>query len=84
MAKKKLQGKIVSDKMQKTVVVAVEVPKKHPIYGKTIKNTRRFLARNDNSKALAKLGDMVKIEESVRYSKKSSWKVLGVLNKEEK
>lgn len=76
MAKRILTGQIVSDKMQKTVVVAVEVPKKHPLYGKEIKNTMRFKARNE---AEAKLGDMVVIEESRPYSKAVNWVVMEVI-----
>jgi small subunit ribosomal protein S17 len=74
MSAKKLTGKIVSDKMQKTVVVAVEMHKKHPIYSKIVKNTRRFKARNDSD---AKLNDVVVIEECKPFSKDVSWKVVG-------
>ena len=42
MAQKTLTGKIISDKMQKTVVVAVEIPTRHPIYNKLMKNTKKF------------------------------------------
>lgn len=76
MSKKILTGKVVSDKMQKTVVVAVEVPKKHPLYGKSIKNTQRFKAHNEIG---AKLGDMVDIEESRPLSKEKSFVVKEVL-----
>lgn len=74
MSAKKLTGKIVSDKMQKTVVVAVEMHKKHPVYSKMVKNTRRFKARNESE---AKLYDVVVIEECKPYSKDVSWKVVG-------
>ncbi len=76
MPKKVLTGQIVSAKMQKTVVVQVEIPKKHAVYGKTIKNTRRFKARNEIE---AKLGNMVVIEECKPYSKEVTWKVLEVV-----
>jgi len=72
MSKKTLTGKIVSDKMQKTVVVAVEVLKRHPIYGKSIRNTRKFKARNETG---AKVGDTVTIEECKPISKEVVWKV---------
>ena len=72
MSKKTLTGKIVSDKMQKTIVVAVEMLKRHPIYGKSIRNTRRFKAQND---AGAKLNDIVTIEECKPISKEVVWKV---------
>jgi small subunit ribosomal protein S17 len=74
MSAKKFTGKIVSDKMQKTVVVTVEMHKKHPIYSKTVKNTRRFKARNETE---AKLNDLVVIEECKPFSKDVSWKVVG-------
>lgn len=75
MASKQLKGKIVSDKMQKTVVVAVEMPKPDKRYGKIVKNTRRFKARNEIG---AKLGDNVCIKECRPYSKEVTWKVLEV------
>ena len=80
MTKKILLGHIVSDKMQKTVVVSVEIPKKHPIYKKSIKNTKRFKARNEMN---AKLGDSVKIQESRPYSKETTWEVFEVITKKD-
>lgn len=74
MSVKKLTGKIVSDKMNKTVVVAVEMNKKHSVYSKIVKNTRRFKTRNDSD---AKLNDLVLIEECRPLSKSVSWKVVG-------
>lgn len=74
MSVKKLTGKIVSDKMHKTVVVAVEMNKKHSVYSKIVKNTRRFKARNDSD---AKLNGLVVIEECRPLSKSVSWKVVG-------
>lgn len=71
-----LIGQVVSDKMAKTVVVAVEVPKKHPIYQKLIKNTRRFKAHNELS---AKVGQRVKIEETAPISKDKHFKVTEIL-----
>ena len=66
MTKRILKGKVVSTKMQKTVVVAVDVPKRHPIYLKIVKNTRRFKARDEIG---VKVGDIVNIEESKPFSK---------------
>ncbi|MBT6401641.1 30S ribosomal protein S17 [candidate division WWE3 bacterium] len=66
MPKRILKGKVVSTKMQKTVVVAVDVPKRHPIYLKIVKNTRRFKARDEIG---VKVGDIVNIEESKPFSK---------------
>ena len=80
MSIKTFKGKVVSNKMQKTVVVAVDLPKKHPIYGKNIKNTRRFKARDDVGLAV---GDEVIIEEYRPYSKNVSFRVVGKISKEE-
>jgi len=81
MSSKKFKGKIVSVKMQKSVVVAVELPKRHPIYGKIVKNTRRFKARNEIE---AVLGNNVLIQECRPFSKDVTWKVVEVLDSKEK
>jgi len=81
MSSKKFKGKIVSAKMQKTVVVTVELPKRHPIYDKVVKNTRRFKARNEIN---AVLGDNVLIQECKPFSKDVTWKVVEVLGLKEK
>ena len=62
--------------MQKTVVVAVEMPKRHPIYGKLIKNTRKFKAHNETE---AKLHDTVIIEETRPISKEVTWVVKEII-----
>lgn len=80
MPKKILKGKVVSDKMEKTIVVAVDMPKKHALYSKIIKNTRRFKARDENG---AKIGDVVTIEEHAPFSKEVTWEVKEILTKEE-
>ena len=79
MSKKVFTGLVVSDKMQKTVVVAVEIPKRHPIYGKEIKNTQKFMAHNEVS---ARLGDKVTIQESRPLSRHKTWVVLQVLKQD--
>jgi len=73
MSAKTFKGKVVSAKMNKTVVVAVEMPKRHPIYDKIIKNTVRLKARNEMGVVL---GDQVIIEECKPYSKDVSFKVI--------
>lgn len=78
MPKKVLKGKIVSDKMNKTVLVEIENRKQHKLYHKLIKVTKKFSARNDIEVAL---GDEVLIEETVPYSKKVTWKVVENLNR---
>ena len=73
MSTKKITGKIVSTKMQKVAVVSVEMHKKHSIYSKIVKNTRRFKARNGIE---AKLGDLVVIEECSPFGKDVAWKII--------
>ena len=80
MNKRYFEGNIVSTKMNKTVIVAVEMPKKHALYGKAIKMTKRFLVRNAMD---AKLGDKVAIEECRPFSSKSTWQVITKLNTQE-
>jgi small subunit ribosomal protein S17 len=78
---KTFKGKVVSDKMEKTVIVAVEMPKRHPVYEKVIKNTRRFKARDEVG---VSLGDEVIIEECRPLSKEVSFKVVSKISEEEK
>jgi small subunit ribosomal protein S17 len=73
MSKKRLTGKVVSDKMQKTVLVAVGVHKRHPVYQKGLIKTKKFMARNEIGVIE---GDNVVIEETRPYSKNVTWKVL--------
>lgn len=80
MSKKVFKGQVVSDKMEKTVVVAVEMPKRHPLYSKTIKNTKRMKAHNELG---AKLHDTVLIEETRPYSKEVCWIVTEVISEGE-
>jgi small subunit ribosomal protein S17 len=75
MPKKILQGTVVSAKMNKTVIISVELPKRHPIYGKEIKNTRRFKAHTEDQ---IKEGSIVTIEECRPVSKEVTWKVIEV------
>jgi small subunit ribosomal protein S17 len=72
-------GKVVSDKMDKTIVVAVEEAKKHPLYGKTMKNTVKFKAHDENN--TAKIGDIVKIMETRPLSKDKRWRLVEVVEK---
>ena len=72
-AKAELQGVVVSDKMQKSVVVAVERRVQHPVYGKTQKRTSRFVAHNEGD--AARLGDRVAITETRPMSARKRWTV---------
>ncbi|WP_435922607.1 30S ribosomal protein S17 [Paenibacillus sp. DYY-L-2] len=72
-------GKVVSDKMDKTIVVAVETYKKHELYHKRIKYTKKFKAHDENN--TAKIGDTVKIAETRPLSKDKRWRLVEVVEK---
>ncbi len=72
-------GRVVSDKMQKTVTVLVERLVKHPIYGKVMTKSNKYHAHIDDD--TAGLGDLVEIEESRPISKTKAWRVTRVLEK---
>lgn len=71
---KKLKGKIVSDKMDKTVIVEVSTLKKHPIYKKRFKSSKRYKAHNPEN--THKAGEVVIIEETRPMSRDKRWKIL--------
>jgi small subunit ribosomal protein S17 len=79
MASKEITGVIVSDKMDKSVVVAVERQIRHDVYGKTQKRTSKFLAHNEENDA--KVGDRVAIVESRPLSRRKRWVVTRVVEK---
>ena len=72
-------GKVVSDKMDKTVVVAIEDNVKHPLYKKIIKNTIRLKAHDENNSC--GIGDKVKIMETRPLSKDKHWRVVEIIEK---
>ena len=72
-------GRVVSDKMNKTVVVAIEDNVKHPIYGKIIKRTLKVHAQDDNNTCGE--GDKVKIMETRPLSKTKRWRVVEIIEK---
>jgi small subunit ribosomal protein S17 len=74
MAKKEFVGQVVSDKMQKTVVVAVTRLFQHPLYRKTVKRVTRFKAHDEGD--ACKMGDTVRITESRPLSKDKRWVVI--------
>jgi small subunit ribosomal protein S17 len=78
-AKSQVVGKVVSDKMMKTVVVAVERQERHPVYGKSQKRTSKFVAHDEGDEA--KVGDTVTIAESRPLSRRKRWVVTGVVLK---
>ena len=67
-------GKVVSDKMNKTIVVRVEIMKKDPKYGKYVRKSSKLHAHDENE--IAKIGNTVKIQESRPISKTKSWKLI--------
>jgi len=74
-------GKVVSDKMDKTVVVAVETPKRHPLYKKTIRRAVKYKAHDEKNQC--RTGDTVRIVETRPLSKDKRWRVAEVLSKGE-
>lgn len=70
-------GKVVSDKMDKTIVVSVETYKKDPKYGKRVKYSKKFKAHDENN--TAKVGDIVKIMETRPLSKDKRWRLVKVV-----
>ena len=74
-------GRVVSDKMDKTVVVAVETPRRHPLYRKTIKRAIKYKAHDENNEY--RVGDLVKIMETRPLSKDKRWRVVEVITRGE-
>jgi small subunit ribosomal protein S17 len=74
-------GEVIGDKMAKTVIVAVETPRKHPIYKKTIRRTVKYYAHDE--KKQCKMGDMVRIEETRPLSRLKRWRVVEIMVKGE-
>jgi len=75
--RKTREGTVVSDKMDKTVVVAVETSMRHRLYSKIVRRLRRYMIHDEANDA--KLGDRVRIVESRRYSRKKRWQLAEVL-----
>lgn len=70
-------GRVVSNKMQKTVVIEVNERKPHPLYKKLVRKTRRFMAHTENKLTI---GTIVKIGQTRPLSAKKRWQVLEVIN----
>ena len=77
--RKRLVGRVTSDKMDKTVVVTVERLSRHPLYGKVVKRARNFKAHNADNQA--KSGDFVRIVETRPMSHDKRWTVEAILRK---
>ena len=78
-SKTEVQGVVVSDKMQKSVVVAVERRVQHDVYSKIQKRTTTFLAHNENDDA--KMGDLVSVAETKPMSRRKCWSVTRVIER---
>jgi len=72
-------GKVVSDKMEKTIVVAIEDSVKHPLYNKVIKRTYKLKAHDENNEC--GIGDRVKVMETRRLSKDKRWRLVEIIEK---
>ena len=72
-------GVVVSDKMDKTIVVAVERKEKHPMYGKFVKKTTKFVAQDEKNEC--GIGDTVRIMETRPLSKTKNWRLVEIVEK---
>ncbi|MFZ4664826.1 MAG: 30S ribosomal protein S17 [Prochlorotrichaceae cyanobacterium] len=79
MATKELVGVVVSDKMDKTVVVSVENRTSHPKYGKIVVRTRRYKAHDENNDC--RMGDRVRIQETRPLSRTKRWNLIEILDR---
>ena len=77
--KRTLIGRVVSDKMEKTVTVLIERKVKHPVYGKVMVRSKKYHAHNEGN--VAKAGDLVEIVETRPVSRTKTWAVTSVLEK---
>lgn len=75
--KRTLIGKVVSDKMDKTVSVLIERRVKHPLYGKIVRRSKKYLAHDEANQA--KIGDTVEIQEGRPISKNKSWVLTKII-----
>ena len=72
-------GKVISDKMDKTIVVAIEEHVKHPLYKKVVKNTYKLKAHDENNEC--HIGDTVKVMETSPLSKDKRWRLVEIVEK---
>ena len=77
--RKTMTGTVVSDKMDKTVVVAVETSVRHGVYGKTVKRTYKLKAHDENNEC--NIGDRVKLMETRPLSKDKRWRLVEILER---
>ena len=77
--RKTRSGKVVSDKMDKTIVVAIQDNVKHPLYGKIVKRTYKLKAHDENNEC--RIGDTVKVMETRPLSKDKRWRLVEVVER---
>jgi len=77
--RKERVGVVVSNKMDKTISIAVERRLKHPIYGKFVKKTKKFMAHDENNEC--QIGDLVRIMETRPLSRHKRWRLVEVIEK---
>ena len=77
--KRTQQGRVISDKMDKSIVVSVERKVKHPKYGKFVKKTSKFVAHDEENDC--NIGDTVKIMETRPMSKSKNWRLVEVIER---
>jgi len=77
--RKERMGLVLSNKMDKTITVAVHFKEKHPIYGKFVKKTKKFVAHDEKNDC--NIGDTVKIMETRPLSKRKRWRLVEILER---
>lgn len=77
--RKQRTGLVVSDKMDKSITILVERRLQHPIYGKFVKKTKKFMAHDETNDC--KIGDLVRIEESRPLSKRKRWNLVEIIER---
>jgi len=77
--RKQRTGRVVSNRMDKSITVAVDRQIKHPIYGKFITKTTKYMAHDENNEA--NIGDIVKIMETRPLSKRKRWRLIEIIEK---
>ena len=77
--RKTRQGVVISDKMEKSIVVAAKFKEKHPLYGKFVQKTKKYHAHDENNEAL--VGDTVLIMETRPLSKTKRWRLVSIIEK---
>jgi small subunit ribosomal protein S17 len=77
--RKQRTGRVVSNRMDKSITVAVDRQIKHPIYGKFITKTTKYMAHDENNEA--NIGDLVKIMETRPLSKRKRWRLVEIIEK---